>query len=63
LSATTWAEIVYRHNNLGANVAFDGNKLVHALSCNKVLNSLSMEKMEWLRNTLLFSRISTGREE
>jgi hypothetical protein len=37
MSATTW---VCRHYNLGANVAFDGNKLVHAISHNKVLNTL-----------------------
>jgi hypothetical protein len=40
ISATAWVEIVCRHYSLGANVAFDGNKLVHAISCNKVLNSL-----------------------
>jgi len=40
MSATTWAEIVCWHYNLGANVAFDGNKLVHAISHNKVLSSL-----------------------
>jgi hypothetical protein len=40
MSAATWAEIVCRHYNLVAEVAFDGNKLVHAISRNKVLNSL-----------------------
>jgi hypothetical protein len=40
MSATTWSEIVCRHYNLGADVAFDGNKLVHAISHNNVLNSL-----------------------
>jgi hypothetical protein len=40
MSATTWAEIVCWHYNLDADVAFDGNKLVHAISHNKVLNSL-----------------------
>ncbi len=40
MSAATWAEIVCRHYNLGEDIAFDGNKLVHAISCNKALNSL-----------------------
>jgi len=52
MSATTWSEIVCRHYNLGADVAFDGNKLVHAISHNKVLNSLfegndGMVKEDW----------------
>ena len=40
MSAATWAEIVCRHYNLGEDIAFDGNKLVHAISRNKALNSL-----------------------
>jgi len=40
MSATTWAEIVCQNYNSGADAAFDGNKLVHAISHNKVLNSL-----------------------
>ncbi len=40
MSAATWAEIVCQHYNLGEDIAFDGNKLVHAISRNKALNSL-----------------------
>jgi len=40
MSAATWAEIISKHYNLVGEVAFDGNKLVHAISRNKVLNSL-----------------------
>ena len=40
MSLGTWAEIVCRHYNLGMDIAFDGNKLTHAISCNKALNSL-----------------------
>jgi len=40
MSAATWAEIVCLHYSLGAEVAFDGNKLVHAISRNKAVNSL-----------------------
>ncbi len=40
MSAATWAEIVCRHYNLGKDIAFDGNKLVHANSRNKAGNFL-----------------------
>ena len=40
MSAATWSEIISKHYNLVGVVAFDGNKLVHAISRNKVLNSL-----------------------
>jgi hypothetical protein len=40
MSAATWAEIISKHYNLVGKVAFDSNKLVHAISRNKVLNSL-----------------------
>jgi hypothetical protein len=40
MSAATWAEIVCWYYNLVAEVSFDDNKLVHAISHNKVLNSL-----------------------
>ncbi len=40
MSAATWADIVCQHYNLGVDIAFDGNKLVHAISRNKALNSL-----------------------
>ena len=40
MSAATWSEIISKHYNLVGVVALDGNKLVHAISCNKVLNSL-----------------------
>jgi hypothetical protein len=32
MSAATWAEIISKHYNLVGEVAFDGNKLVHAIS-------------------------------
>ncbi len=40
MSAATWAEIVCRYYNLGMDIAFDGNKLVLAISRNKAPNSL-----------------------
>jgi len=40
MSAATWAEIISKHYNLVGEVAFDGNKLIHAISRNKVINSL-----------------------
>jgi hypothetical protein len=40
MSAAAWAEIISKLYNLVGEVAFDGNKLVHAISRNKVLNSL-----------------------
>ena len=41
MSLGTWAEVVCRHYNLGMEIAFDDNKLAHAISHNKALNSLT----------------------
>ncbi len=40
MTAGTWAELVCLHYKLGCDVAFDGNKLVHAIGHDKALTSL-----------------------
>jgi hypothetical protein len=46
MSAEKWVEIVCRLYNAGVEVAFNGNKLTHVISHNKVLNSTPLERVE-----------------
>ena len=40
MTSGTWAELVCLHYKLGCDVAFDGNKLFHAIGRDKALTSL-----------------------
>jgi hypothetical protein len=56
MSAATWAEIISEHYNLVGKVAFDGNKLVHAISHNRVLNSLMEGNYGMVKENIAFIR-------